>query len=739
MRIIMTLAVSLLIGVILQLFLLPENIGFLIGAVLVLVGFVLFLAARKKCLRFVLIAYGLAVGLLWAGGYEYLKVEPILAYDNVVLPLTAEVTDYSGQSVYGTAVEARVQLEELSFNTVLYLDDLLSLKPGDQVTGTFLLRDALNSGNYSYYSDGVFIRGYQRDEITLSYAEKIPARYYPKLIAKTVEESLIACFPEDVWGYSVALTTGNRDYLSDGEIYDLKTAGCYHALALSGMHLVVLASMVIGGEKKKKKKWPRLLISLPVCGLFTLITGLTPSMVRAFVMILFVYLAPVLRRESDSLTNLSMAGLVLMLENPWCIASWGLQLSFAATLGIILFSSRILGWLREKTGINYKMKLRYFLINSLSLTFSALIFTIPLQMAYFGYVSVVAPVSNILVSSVIDVCFGGSLIIAIIGMVSAPLGQALGWILAWGFRYVKLVMALFGDLPFAAVYTDITYVVIWLVLCYGIIFTMALWPKERKIIPACSMLSTLAVLLLLTTLDSAGFSVTALDVGQGQCLVFRSGGGTVMVDCGGTRSGEIAADYLGSVGESGVDLLIVTHYDSDHVGGIAELMERKTVEKLMLPDTDSEKKQELLSLALEYDTEVYFCRQDMNVYCGGTDICVFAPVGTGESNETGLSVLASGKKMEVLVTGDMEIGTELLLLKAHEIPDIDVLVAGHHGSRDSTSEILLKQVKPEIVVISVGENNYGHPHEETLERIKAARAEIYRTDQRGNIRLKEAS
>lgn len=737
MRIIMTLAFSLFLGMVLQLFLLPGNAGFLLGGGLAILGFVLFFAARKKCLRLVLIAYGLAVGLLWAGGYEYLKVDPLLAYDNVQLQLTAEVTGYSGQSAYGTDVEARVQLGELSFKTVFYLDEELSLKPGDSISGDFLLQDSFRSGNYSYYSDGIFLRAYQRDEIAIFDTEDVPAQYWHKLIAKTVEQSLLACFPEDVQGYVVALTTGNRDYLSDGEIYDLKIAGCYHALALSGMHLMVLASLVIAGQKKNK--WLKVMIALPACAVFTFITGLIPSMVRAFVMMLFVYLAPILRRESDALTSISFAGLILMLENPWCIASWGLQLSFGATLGIILFHDRLCGWFIEKTGITKKKKKRYHILSGLSLTLSAQVLTIPLQMAYFGYVSIVASVTNILVSVAIDICFGASLIIAIIGLILSPLGQVLGWILAWLFRYVKLVMEFFADLPFAAVYTDIVYVAVWLILCYGIIIAMLLWPRGRKIIPICSMMSALAVLLLLTTLDSAGFTFTALDVGQGQCLVLRSGGGTVLVDCGGVRSGESAADYLGSVGETGVDLLIVTHYDNDHVGGISDLMERRTVGKLMLPDTDSEKKQEILSMALEHDTEVYFCRQDQNVYCGGTKIEVFAPVGSGESNESGLSVLASGRKMDVLITGDMEMGTELLLLKQHDLPNVDVLVAGHHGSRDSTSNILLEQAKPEIVVISVGENNYGHPHEETLERIKSAKVDILRTDQQGNIKLKEAS
>lgn len=734
MRIVMTLTVSLVIGLILQLFLLPGNVGFLIGAGFAFLGFILFLSVRKKQLRLVLICYGLCVGLLWAGGYEYLKVEPILWYSDTEQSLTLEAIDYSKNSAYGSYVDCRAVLNGRKAKLVVYLDDFVEIKPGDTLKGTYYLRDAKLSGSYTYYSEGFFLRAYPQEEPEVSFAEKIPARYLPKWIAKQLEEPLKRTFPEDTWGYVVALTVGNREYLSDQEVYGLKLSGCYHTIALSGMHLTTLAALVL---MNRKNKWARVFVALPMSALFTVVTGMTPSMVRAFVMMVFVYFAPILRRDSDSLTNLSLSALVLIGANPWCIASWGMQLTYAATLGIILLGGRIENWACDVLKKDNKI-LRY-IISSVSITLAAQIFVIPLQMVYFGYISLVAPITNLLSELAISACFSGGLIIALIGLLSVPVGSVLGWILAWLFRYVKLVMAVFGNLPFAALYTRVPFAFAWVVLCYVVILTMVIWPKERKTIPVCCLLSSLAVVLLLTTLDASGFAFTALDVGQGQCLVLRSGGGTVMVDCGGVKSGQVAADYLGSVGESGVDLLIVTHYDNDHIGGIADLMERRRVEKLMLPDIPSEKQREILSLALKYDTEVYFCRQNQNVYCGGTKITVFAPVGSGESNESGLCVLASGKKMDVLITGDMEMGTELLLLKNNNLPDVDVLVAGHHGSGDSTSKILLEQVKPEIVVISVGDNHYGHPHRETLERIKAVKAEIYRTDQRGNITLKEAS
>ena len=111
-------------------------------------------------------------------------------------------------------------------------------------------------------------------------------------------------------------------------------------------------------------------------------------------------------------------------------------------------------------------------------------------------------------------------------------------------------------------------------------------------------------------------------------------------------------------------------------------------------------------------------------------------MGPQDEDNLGLSVLCDVGEIQILVTGDIDKGEEHLLLKAYDIPDVDILIAGHHGSKYSTSEELLATVKPEIVIISVGKNSYGHPADETLKRITQCGAVIYRTDLYGTVKLK---
>ena len=115
---------------------------------------------------------------------------------------------------------------------------------------------------------------------------------------------------------------------------------------------------------------------------------------------------------------------------------------------------------------------------------------------------------------------------------------------------------------------------------------------------------------------------------------------------------------------------------------------------------------------------------------------VFSPLYHGESNESGLSVLAELNGLRVLVTGDMDETSELRLIRKKSISKVHVLVAGHHGSADSTSQLLLDTTKPKYVLISVGENRYGHPSKETIARIEASGAKIKRTDILGDSTVK---
>ena len=129
-------------------------------------------------------------------------------------------------------------------------------------------------------------------------------------------------------------------------------------------------------------------------------------------------------------------------------------------------------------------------------------------------------------------------------------------------------------------------------------------------------------------------------------------------------------------------------------------------------------------------------RDNIILTYGDTEISVFGPVVPDSGNESSLAILFRHENCDILITGDRSDFGERMLLKTADIPQVDILVAGHHGSKHSTSEELLHAVMPEIAVISVGENYYGHPTQEVLARLAAIGAEVYRTDIHGNIVLR---
>ena len=177
--------------------------------------------------------------------------------------------------------------------------------------------------------------------------------------------------------------------------------------------------------------------------------------------------------------------------------------------------------------------------------------------------------------------------------------------------------------------------------------------------------------------------------------------------------------------------MILTHYDADHCGGAVHFLDRVRVDSIFLPGTADESG---VRAALEAaDGDVFVVEELVEIAFPGGGITLYPPILKENDNNGGICVLATAEEYDILVTGDLDRFAEMRLLSRYALPDVDLLVAGHHGSKDSTSQILLDTVCPETVVISVGENTYGHPAAETLTRIEAIGAELLRTDEMGNI------
>ncbi|NCB63325.1 MAG: DNA internalization-related competence protein ComEC/Rec2 [Clostridia bacterium] len=707
---------------------------------LVLVCALLSALQRPYRLRLILVGTGLVTALLWTFAYDTLIRAPARAMEGETVTITAPVTDFPRPTARGVSVTV-----DLGFaaRALVYLEpEFEVLMPGDELTVTAVMKpsDVLRGEDTdAYTAKSIYLIAAPKSGMAASVRpDAVPWRYWPALWSRALRTAIASAFPADVSPLVNAVVTGNRDALSDGFTTSLQRSGLAHAVSVSGMHISFLAGVIFTLSGRYKKRTALLL--LPTLVLFALAAGCTPSVVRAVVMQSLFLLAPLFSRESDTPTNLSCALLLLLIQNPYAAASVSLQLSFASVAGIVLFSGRMFraGW--EK--LPWKNPAVKFVWASVTTTLGALALTTPLLAYYFGTVSLIAPLSNLLSLWAVSFVFLGGLLAGVLTLLCPLLGIPVAALTAPVARYLNWLIPVLARAPYAAVALDSVLFAAWLVFAYGVVILALAWPGKgkRPAVPACCILITLCASLVLNGLiyRVGALTVTVLDVGQGGSAVLRAGTRVALVDCGGNESrnaGDVAADYLEARGVGTLDILVLTHFHSDHANGVMELLERMRVSVLAVPDVREENplKNEILAYAAEKGTQIVTVSDDVTLPFAAADLTLYAPLGAGEANEEGLSVLCAANTFAALFTGDMDESVEKRLVKYGALPDLDLLMAGHHGAKTSTSQLLLDAVTPELVAFSVGYNTYGHPNPDTLLRVAGSGAEIYRTDLQGNI------
>ena len=752
MRVLATIGFSFSAGVFLAA-LLPWN-GWQLyaaGGVLLLALAWLFAARKQKYFRRgLLILLPLAVSLAYFAGYDHLVRQPIEDRCGAASDFAATVCDWPQATERG----ARVTVELEGYHrarAVLYGEaELLAARPGDTVTGTAQWQSAVhfNSDDVTHFNArGVYALLYGREDVRLSAGDGDALRWLPQRAGKAFREKVAAIWDDArVSGFLTAELTGDKSAMDDGDYLAMQETGLAHLFAVSGLHcafLVTLLALLISRRQ-------RLLcaVTIPLLLFYMVMVGMSPSVVRACIMQIFLLIAPLFRRGSDPLTSLAAALLVILLCNPFAAASVSLQLSFSATLGMVLLSPRLYklltGW--------YKGKCRplraalCFVAANLSATLSAVVFTAPLTAWYFRIFVLVAPLSSLLAVPAAGWSFMAAFVTVLLGFVWLPLASLLGWI-SWALvRYILWIANGMMSWRYHAVYFTNPYLIYWLLFLYAAFIGCAATPdgKRKYLLASALSVLTLTAAIWVNRQDYQYGVLTALtlDVGQGESVILTSGGETALVDCGSSNSykdpGGLAADTLHSMGVRELSAVVVTHYHADHTNGLYEVLRRIPVQTIYLPDIEDEYgvRERLVSLAEEKGAQVTYVTKETADTLGDTVLTIYPPVQSGgDLNELGLTALASAGDFDLLITGDMSGSTEKKLVETYALPDIEVLVVSHHGSRYSSNIRFLKSVTPEAAVISVGDNNYGHPSEETLQRLLAVGADIWRTDQQGTIRI----
>ena len=721
------------------------------GGVLLLALAWLFAARKQKYFRRgLLILLPLAVSLAYFAGYDHLVRQPIEDRCGAASDFAATVCDWPQATERGAKITVELEGYHRA-RAVLYGEaELLAARPGDTVTGTAQWQSAahFDSDDVTHFNArGVYALLYGREDVRLSAGDGDALRWLPQRAGKAFREKVAAIWDDPrVSGFLTAELTGDKSAMDDGDYLAMQETGLAHLFAVSGLHcafLVTLLALLISRRQ-------RLLcaVTIPLLLFYMVMVGMSPSVVRACIMQIFLLIAPLFRRGSDPLTSLAAALLVILLCNPFAAASVSLQLSFSATLGMVLLSPRLYklltGW--------YKGKCRplrtalCFVAANLSATLSAVVFTAPLTAWYFRIFVLVAPLSSLLAVPAAGWSFMAAFVTVLLGFVWLSLASLLGWISWVLVRYILWIANGMMSWRYHAVYFTNPYLIYWLLFLYAVFIGCAATPdgKRKYLLASALSVLTLTAAIWVNRQDYQYGVLTALtlDVGQGESVILTSGGETALVDCGSSNSykdpGGLAADTLHSMGVRELSAVVVTHYHADHTNGLYEVLRRIPVQTIYLPDIEDEYgvREHLVSLAEEKGAQVTYVTKETADTLGDTVLTIYPPVQSGgDLNELGLTALASAGDFDLLITGDMSGSTEKKLVETYALPDIEVLVVSHHGSRYSSNIRFLKSVTPEAAVISVGDNNYGHPSEETLQRLLAVGADIWRTDQQGTIRI----
>ena len=558
----------------------------------------------------------------------------------------------------------------------------------------------------------------------------------------SVQMVLDSILPAEESGLMKAVLTGDKEDIPE-ESYDLYSkAGVVHVLCISGLHLSVLALYLAFFLEKGlgRSRRTSAVVTIFAVFAFLLFIKASPSSYRAALMITVVLLGRVFYRLPDALNTMAIAAFLLLLYQSLYLFHAGFQLSFLTVFGIWFGVGRMERKKKKDTGRFDWLK------ESLLVSLYASLFSYPAVAYYFSSVSLVGIFANLLIVPLSGLLLGFGLLSVVLGAVFLPAGIfAAGSVYAI-LRFFKIVCTALVRLPFAYILVGCPSA-LSIVLYYVLLF-FALEYGGRK--GSWKVGAALSAALFCAVFENPLFrrenTIAFLNVGQGDAAVISTydgkaylvdGGGKFGQDFGENVGKRVVLPYLEYLGVSALDGAFLSHPDSDHMTGLLEVLETVPTKGLYLSDyafAENEQTDLLKEKVEKYNIPLYTIKTGDSSR-DDAFLCLY-PTGdsvrAGEENRGSLVLRYSYGGADVLFTGDITAEEERLLLE--QDISADVLKVAHHGSKYSSDAAFLEKVSPKAAVISCGAGNvYGHPHEETVERLQKTGAEIFRTDEEETI------
>lgn len=636
-------------------------------------------------------------------------VGEVLEYDidGDYLKLTIDANEkLIGRYYFKTKAEKELFIKSVDVYDTLRLNGELEETEGSKDIYSFDYKQYLKSKNINYII--------KIDKITLISKEKSFFKGIKCFLLKRNSNSYIKAF---IFGNNKSIIT---DVMSS-----YQGIGISHLFAISGMHIGLL-TLVISKLLMKlniKEKYIFIIISLFLF-FYLFITGVSPSILRAIFFYLFFSLNKIYNLNIKWVNIFMLIFSISLLVNPYYIHEVSFLYSYTISFSILLVGNKI------SNGSYFK---RLFLTSLISF-----IVSFPITIYFFNQINILSVFYNMLFVPFISMIVFPLSIITYIIPFFEPIFNV--FISLMEFLALKFNSISFSKLIFPSLsrYYYILYII-------GVIIFIYFYNKK--------IISVLPILLLalFNYLYPVFFNqnyLMFLDVGQGDSILIHSKDKTMLVDTGGVinysrekwqeRKNEksltnyVTIPVLKKLGIRKIDYLVLTHGDFDHMGEALKLIKQYRVEDIYLNQGNFnllEKK------VIKKYRHVYQIREKEEIVLGNINIVQINKEFSDENDSSSI-LLMYYKNKKILLTGDASKKSEEYILNKYNIGKIDVLKIGHHGSKTSTSDELLEELRPSLAIISCGKNNrFNHPHKETIDKLKEYRIKYLRTDISGTIRI----
>ena len=696
--------------------------------------------------------------------------EPLWGEGEVVFPLKPETFEAGGR-VKAVCGQIRVTLrfqqgeeipplfygQQLSLQGTLY-EPAGRRNPGGFDYRFFLERQGLAASFYGSLGDlkvlGLSPRASSWQGFVFSAREKIKDIFDTALPAR--ESSLLQ-----------AIFLGERGAVEDGLALAFQRSGLAHMMAVSGLHIGLLAALLWGLWRRFfRESWGTFVFMLGLVFLYVEVTGMRPASLRAFFMLAMSMAALQLNRQKDLPIALALAALATLIYQPLLLFDLGFQLSYVATISIIVLA----GPLSQRLAI-----LPPYLKELVAVSLAAQLGTLPLTAYYFNQLSLIALLGNLFILPVMPFVVGFALAGAILGFLWLPLGMPACLGAYPLLYYMERAVIFLSTIPGA--YLELEPGISHLLLAYGIpLIIYGIWALRRSkkgsgeeprigstplsarklVYAACIFFILIACTLFYTAqTGERQLEVVFLDVGQGDAIFIETPDGySALIDGGGRppyrgnmewTGDSVILPYLRWRGTDQIDAVIISHPHEDHFGGLFPVLREKKVALLLIsPDAgDSPNYRRLLALAEEKGIARVAVKKGDSFSLGKEVLfTVYSPgeklfSGTSSDvNNNSLVIKMTYGQISFLFTGDIEEEAMTALLKSEHKLKSDVLKMPHHGGYFTSADRFLQAVSPRLGVICVGSNNFGHPNPQILQSLERHGIEIYRTDYHGAVTVK---